>query len=332
MKKIRSAIVGLGRIGSTLEDDTLREKPCTHAGVIDRNPECVLVGGCDLLEKKRIQFSRRWNCPSVFSTVEDMLETTKPDILHIATPPDTHKRMVEAALLWGVKCAICEKPLSDNRRDAYKIARIHRTSTMKILTNHERRYSADYLQTKKIIENERYGRLLSINAKLSMQGTQRIRSVLWNDGTHLVDIIQFITSSSLRKEMIHGDLDSDRGTVFILCRAGTIPVTIEAGTGRNYLVFEIDIGFSSGRIRIGNGIYEEYMSEKSPYYEKFNSLKKIDVTGTKNGIWPDGPTGYFANMLEDAVLSIRNKKREPVSSAVHGYLALAFIDSLSHKS
>ena len=27
MKKIRSAIVGLGRIGSTLEDDRLREKP-----------------------------------------------------------------------------------------------------------------------------------------------------------------------------------------------------------------------------------------------------------------------------------------------------------------
>jgi hypothetical protein len=132
--------------------------------------------------------------------------------------------------------------------------------------------------------------------------------------------------------MIYGDLDSDWGTVFILCRAGSIPVIIEAGAGRNHLVFEIDIGFSSGRIRIGNGIYEEYVGLKSPYYEKFNSLMKIDITSVKNGIWPDGPTRYFKNMLEDAILCIRNKRREPVSGAGHGYLALAFIDSINRKS
>jgi hypothetical protein len=32
MDKIKAAIIGLGRIASLLENDTLREKPCTHAG------------------------------------------------------------------------------------------------------------------------------------------------------------------------------------------------------------------------------------------------------------------------------------------------------------
>ncbi|GHV88670.1 hypothetical protein AGMMS50267_10300 [Spirochaetia bacterium] len=40
MKKIPVAIIGLGRIASLLEDDRLREKPCTHAGAITANPDC----------------------------------------------------------------------------------------------------------------------------------------------------------------------------------------------------------------------------------------------------------------------------------------------------
>jgi hypothetical protein len=37
MDKISVAIVGLGRIGSLLEEDPRREKPCTHAGAIAAN-------------------------------------------------------------------------------------------------------------------------------------------------------------------------------------------------------------------------------------------------------------------------------------------------------
>jgi hypothetical protein len=43
MEKISAAIVGLGRIAGMLEEDSLREKPCTHAGAITANSDCVLV-------------------------------------------------------------------------------------------------------------------------------------------------------------------------------------------------------------------------------------------------------------------------------------------------
>lgn len=33
MSKLICALVGLGRIGSSLEKDPLREKPCTHPGI-----------------------------------------------------------------------------------------------------------------------------------------------------------------------------------------------------------------------------------------------------------------------------------------------------------
>jgi hypothetical protein len=89
--------------------------------------------------------------------------------------------------------------------------------------------------------------------------------------------------------------------------------------------FEIDLCFASGRIRIGNGLFEEYAGGESPYYERMRSLLKLRAR--RPAITP-ATTGYFSNMLKDAVLCARDPKREPRSSARDGYLALRFIDAV----
>lgn len=322
MKKIRNAIVGLGRIGSILEDDRYREKPCTHAGAIALNPDCVLAAGCDIAKNRQKLFIKRWNCHRVYSNIDDMLKEENPDILHIATPPDTHFEMVEKALYHNVKLAICEKPLAENRDDAFEIARIHRSVKMIILTNHERRYSKDYVLVKKHIKNKTFGSLLSIYSKLYMEQNEKLYKVLLHDGTHLVDIIQFLTTAKLKKISVQGSLNRSTGTSFIFSNAGHVPCIIEVGAGRNHLVFELDLSFASGRIKIGNGLYEEYASDTSPYYEGVNSLKKKETAGFSS-------TGYFSNMLKDAVKCLKNSSHTPVSSAIDGYNAVAFISSLT---
>jgi predicted dehydrogenase len=336
MRKVKNAIVGLGRIGSTLEEDWLREKPCTHAGVIAANPSCILVGGCDIDREKRHAFSKRWKCDALFSSVDEMLKRTRPDILHIATPPETHLEMVEMALRWHVRVAICEKPLAHTRLHAYRIARIHTSGRIKILTNHERRYSEDYRRVKLITQDRRYGELRSIIGKLSLEQQEPLTSILWNDGTHLIDAIHFLVSEldldgddvarRVRATAVHGDLSTAKGTCFIFGHTGAVPVMIEVGGGRDHLLFELDLGFSRGRVRIGNGLYEEYESGESHLYEQMKSLGQVEVLPEQPGMWPEGPTGYFTTMLEDALLCLRDKGKNPVSSAVHGYLALASID------
>jgi len=326
MKKVRNAIVGLGRIGSSLEDDRLREKPASHAGVIYAHPECDLVGGCDIKEKKRRAFARRWGCRAVYASVEEMLEHTRPDILHIATPPQTHLEMVKKALRHRIPLVICEKPLAGTRLEAYRIARLHATGAITILTNHERRYSEDYKRAKRAVDAQHFGTLRSITAKITMEQRTPLSSILWNDGTHLIDALHFLTSEQMKVHAVHGDLSQAEGSVYILGIAGAVPVMVEAGAGRDYLLFEIDLGCDSGRIRIGNGIYEEYRSDESPYYECMRSLRKVKVEPERPGMWPEGPTRYFTGMLEDALFCLREKERHPVSSAVDGYLALAVID------
>lgn len=320
MKKLKCAFAGLGRIASLLEDDKLREKPCTHAGAVSSNPDCIISGGFDIEAERRIKFSQRWDCP-VFESIEDLLTKIKPDILFIATHPEHHLELVKKGGAFGVGTIVCEKPLADSLRSAKKIAGYHRRGDAKILTNHERRYSNDYKAVKEIIRSEKYGKLLSVKGILYMGKTHVINDVLWHDGTHMADIIMYLTSGILKKKKITGNLRKKSGTVFISCESGGVPVLIEAGAGREHLVFQFELSFESGMVRIGNGIYSEYGSVESPYYTGFKSLQETE---------PDfeGKTSYFENMVKDAVKCAKENDYYPVSSAVDGFNTVKFLSSL----
>jgi predicted dehydrogenase len=322
-RKIRSAIVGLGRIGSILEDDRLREKPCTHAGALVA-AGCVLVGGADISSERRELFARRWNCPSVYADARVMLRELKPDVLHIATHPDSHLEYVRLAAAEGVACVVCEKPLADSLSAAKKIAALGDSGKITILTNHERRYSADYERARGRVIKGRFGELLSVCARLYFGRTRSLMSQLIHDGTHLADAIGFLAGGFLEKPEVRGCLEKKTGTAFITARvAGSgIPVLIESGAGRDYLCFEIDLAFARGRIRIGNGIYEEYESRTSPYYEGFCSLARLPVPAFTK-------TGYFLSMAKDAAACARDSLRRPLSNAWDGFQALRFILSLA---
>jgi len=314
-------VVGLGRIGSLLEDDRLREKPCTHAGAITQNDSCVLVGGCDIRKDRCRLFAERWGCEQVYTDVDETLEKTVPDIVCVATPPETHLQIVKKALHHGVLLVICEKPLADNSGDALQIAEMHSSGLLKVITNHERRYSRDYIRARKIIQQERFGSLLSVSSKIYMGKTRPVFDILLEDGTHLIDILQFLTSARMKAGHAAIHAGKNEESLVIGGSLGDIPVFTEVASGRDHVVFEIDMSFTSGRIRIGNGLYEEYISEISQFYEGFKSLRR-GIAGRPR------TTGYFRNMLSDAVRCVRDPAANPVSTAQDGYTAVKLIDTV----
>ncbi len=321
MQKLRCSIVGLGRIGSLLEDDVLREKPCTHAGAIAADPDCLLAGGCDIDSERCRLFAERWGCGQVGTDFEAMLAASRPDILHIATPPETHLDLVRRALPSGVSVLICEKPMAENAAGAREILRLSRLEKVKLLVNHERRYSRDYLSALDKLAGGAFGKLLSVNARLCFGRSRPVTEVLLHDGTHLLDIIRFLAASQLKAAAVESIRCGEEETLFISARAGDIPVRIEVGTGRSYAEFEIDLSCAEGRLRIGNGLYEEYVSRPSRYYEGLRSLEKTPARRPRR-------TGYFANMLQDAVRCAREESRQPRSDAEDGCAAMDFIDAV----
>ena len=161
-----------------------------------------------------------------------------------------------------------------------------------------------------------------------MGKNRRIVDVLWHDGTHLADAIMFLTNSALRHRKSFGSpLDSRTGTAWLEGELRNkenqcIPVVIEIGARRDHLVFEMEFSCEKGRLRIGNGVFEIWKTIPSPYAEKFRSLELTDQTFS-------GPTGYFANMIKDAVCCVRQNKRHPRSSALDGLRVIEYLDSVS---
>ncbi|MDR2596387.1 MAG: Gfo/Idh/MocA family oxidoreductase [Treponema sp.] len=330
MNKINAAIIGLGRIASLLEEDSLREKPCTHAGAITSNEDCVLAAGCDIEEERRLLFAERWKRQEpvpVYRDAEEMLLIHKPQILCIATHPDSHYRYCKLAALNKVPVIICEKPLADNIRDARKIVNLEKKYGTIIITNHERRYSLDYIRAKAILDEKRLGNILSVHSCLYMGKTARLLDQLWHDGTHLADAVMFLCGAKLKHRWRWGaKLSSHSGTTWLegsLYREKEppVPLVMEIGAGRDHLVFEIEFSCEKGRLCIGNGIFEVWGSVPSPYAEKFRSLKKTDDVFS-------GPTGYFANMLKDAVSCVRDPQRKPVSGATDGLNVIEYLNSV----
>jgi predicted dehydrogenase len=331
MEKIKAAVVGLGRIASLLEDDSLREKPCTHAGAIATNNDCTLVAGCDTSEERRGLFAEKWQIP-VFEDAAEMLRVHKPQILSIATHPDSHYHYCRLAAEYNVPVVICEKPLADNIKEAKKIARLAEKNKPIILTNHERRYSQDYIRAKAILSEEKLGRLLSVRAVLFMGKNKRLIDVFWHDGTHLADIIMFLTGAVLKHKRKWGaKLTSRSGTAWLEAELvfdkqqdkplPPIPIIFETGAGRDHLVFEMEFSCEKGRLRIGNGIFEVWESIPSPYAENFRSLSNTGETFS-------GPTGYFANMLKDAVICVQNPGHKPASGAIDGLRVIEYLNTV----
>jgi predicted dehydrogenase len=335
MEKISAAVVGLGRIASLLEEDSLREKPCTHAGAITANPDCELAAGCDTDEERRSLFEQKWQVP-VYADAEEMLGIHKPQILAVATHPDSHYHYCRLAADFGVQAVICEKPLAGNIGEARKIARLAKNGLV-IITNHERRYSEDYIRAKAVLDSERLGLLLSARAILYMGKTKRLIDVLWHDGTHLADALMFLTGMTLKhKKYLGARITANAGTAWLEGQL-TInneqlamrnekarrqaPAVIEIGAGRDHLVFEIEFSCEKGRLRIGNGIFEVWESVPSPYAQKFSSLRLTNETFS-------GPTGYFANMVKDAAACVKEPGRQPKSGAEDGLRVIEYLNSI----
>lgn len=60
-------------------------------------PSVQLVAACDREPIMAEQLAVRYSIPHWYSAVAEMLETEKPDVLHITTPPQSHLALARQA-------------------------------------------------------------------------------------------------------------------------------------------------------------------------------------------------------------------------------------------
>jgi len=336
MKKYNIALIGCGRIGFLLEDDPLRNKPCTHYGGLTAAGLSVSCAA-DTNAERLSAFAKKAALPleNVFANHEELFSSAAPDAVIIATWTPSHNEIAIDAVKNGSRCVVLEKPVSHSLKETRKLLEECKKNNAKLIVNHERRFDSRYRKVKTMIENGLLGEIRTINARI-LTGPYRGGGnplegggPLLHDGTHLVDICRFFL----------GDIDTVRGefrrfgrkngyedmAAAWLKTAGGADIFIEAGGGCAYFVFELEIFGTRGKVLIGNGYEKFYKNAKSALYINFNDLKETAFPKFKKD-------NCFTNLYREVKDILDGKDIALTSSGTDGYKALEIVHAIYYSA
>ena len=98
-----------------------------------------LVAICNRTPDKAREIAETYAIPEVFSEVDAMLAATKPDLLDIITPPETHLAAIEAAARHGVD-VICQKPYCTDLETAKRATEIAKSAGIQVVIHENFRF------------------------------------------------------------------------------------------------------------------------------------------------------------------------------------------------
>ena len=311
MKQYQAAIIGTGRIGFLLGKDRRREQPATHTTALNANKRIKLIAGCDIDGTRLTLWQKENPQAKIFGHIDKLLSETSADIITVAVNEDAHLSTTLKVLNSRPRLVILEKPVALNTEEAYKIKKASDNLNVPVMINHERRFSKDYQLVKKLIEDNKLGNLQLIRG--SLWSGMRVYSAsqeasgaysLIHDGTHLVDIVQYLLGRQLENPIVSNiirDNDNSVRQAEVNYLIDDIGISLTFSGRCKYFGFDLELRFSEGRILIGNGLFQVETKKESPYYSGFFSLLK------DKSFKPAKKSGYFSNMVQNAVDFLDNK-------------------------
>jgi predicted dehydrogenase len=125
---LRIAIVGCGKIADS------------HASQIQRIKGCEIVGVCDREPLMAQQLFKRFPIKQYFSSLAELLDESKPDVVHITTPPHSHFDLAKTCLERGCHVYV-EKPFTVWADEARQLISLANEKGLKITAGHDDQFS-----------------------------------------------------------------------------------------------------------------------------------------------------------------------------------------------
>jgi len=136
---LKIAIVGCGKVADQ------------HVQAIGRIPDCVIVGLCDRELLMAKQLGERTDITACFSDLHEMLGTTRPDVVHITTPPQSHFPLARQCLEFGTHVYL-EKPFTITANEAESLIDLAETRGLKITAGHNYLFTLEMLEMRRLIK------------------------------------------------------------------------------------------------------------------------------------------------------------------------------------
>ena len=270
MKPYRAAIIGLGRMGSTIDDEvTDVERPFSIASSCHANERLELVAGADLLPERRAAFRERWGVEALYEDYMEMIDQERPDLVAVCTTAtglqkpgdrapspdfrgDSHAEIAVDAANAGVPMLFVEKAMACSVRAADEVLAACTEHGTLFNTGVMRRFNPLYHELRAMIERGDIGK--------PMAAVHHARTTLMHGHIHAIDTLSYLLGDpaieSVRGELQPRDLqiENDRldedpfATFEVAFSGGAVGLAVPAGN------WEYEVLGSEGSVRsLNNG-------------------------------------------------------------------------------
>lgn len=316
-KKYKAALIGCGKIGTEVGRYRKEVQPATHAGAFLSHSQIELVGLVDI-DKKRLKVAAK-NFPGVplFSSAEEMLKSQRPDIVSIATQPDSHPELVKLAAEYKTKAILCEKPIAHSLKEAEEMIKICKKNNSLLFINHTRHF--DYI-LRKWRDKIKKGLIGDI-----VQGNSYYYNGLFNNVTHNIDLLRFflgdinwvLALTNAKTSWIKKDKNVDA----LICFKNGAVIFLQS-LPKNYGFLDFYFYGTKGRFAIKNLGYEiEYRKLiKNKYYKGYCQLSNL--------VRKEGKFRSYMKAAINHIVACLDNREKPVSTGEDGLTALRALFAL----
>lgn len=268
MKTYRVGIIGLGRMGSTIDDEGHTDLPYSVAASCQASPRLELAAGCDTEADKRTAFGQRWGVEALYGDFVEMVDKEALDLVAVCTAaclpkpanrapdaaarPDSHAELTIALARAGVPMLYVEKAMASSMRQADAARDAVLKSGAVFNTGVLRRFDNRYAQVRQLIEAGRIGQ--------PQVAVHYAPSSLMHGHIHSIDTLSYLLGDppieAVRGELlppgtaVEGDhIPADPRATYQLRFAGGVEAwSVPAGG------WEFEVLGSEGAVRsLGNG-------------------------------------------------------------------------------
>ena len=305
MNKIRTLIIGLGRIGKI------------HLGNLQAIDEVEIVGICDPTDEAKV-FSNKAGLTFYQKDFTDVAGEVQADAIVICSPTDTHANYVSIAAKKGID-VFCEKPLDLSLEKVKQVLKTVNESKIKLMLGFNRRFDSEFQSVKEKIVKGHIGDIHTIKITSRDPSPPPINYIKSSGGMfldmtiHDFDIIRYLTNKEIVEVYAKGDALVNPE----IAKAGDIDTAIINLTFEDGSMAVID---NCRKAVYGYDQRVEVFGSKGMVQSK-NKFDKYTLTYTENGVTSALPQHFFLERYADAykkeinhfIDCIRHKKTPEVS-------------------
>lgn len=245
---IRCLLIGLGQIGMGYDLDL---DPASfvysHTRALSAHQAFELSGAVDQSEPQRLLFERHFKRPA-FLNLSEALTKTKPEVIVIATPTNTHLTVLEKVLgQCRPKAILCEKPLAYEPLEAIKMVELCEKAGAKLFVNYMRRADSGSFEVKTRIESGKIA--------LPIKGVTWYSKGFLHNGSHLFNLLEFWLGVFKRAKILDVGrlLKSHDSEPDVQVEFERGKIVFLAGWEEEFSHCTIELLSPSGRLRYENG-------------------------------------------------------------------------------